>query len=49
MNGGHPQGKKNVVRSIEEKEQIVLEYLNGKVGYRAIARIPRKAISINIK
>lgn len=38
MNEGHPQGKKNIIRSIEEKEQIILEYLNGKVGYRAIAK-----------
>lgn len=30
--------KKNNMRTPEEKEKIVLEYLNGKVGYRMIAR-----------
>ena len=34
---GHPAGKKNIMRAPEEKEKIVLEYLNGKVGYRAVA------------
>lgn len=34
---GHPIGKKNLIRTPEEKEKIVLEYLNGKVGYRAVA------------
>ena len=29
---GHPIGKKNLIRTPEEKEKIVLEYLNGKVG-----------------
>ena len=29
---------KNTMRSPEEKEQIVLEYLNGKAGYRMVAR-----------
>ena len=35
---GRPSGTKNIMRSPKEKEQIVLEYLNGKVGYRVIAR-----------
>ena len=34
---GHPIGKKNIIRTPEEKEKIVLEYLNGNVGYRAVA------------
>ena len=34
---GHPIGKKNVSRTPEEKEKLVLEYLDGKVGYRAVA------------
>ena len=34
---GHPIGKKNLIRTPEEKEKIILEYLNGKVGYRAVA------------
>lgn len=33
----HPIGKKNVMRTPEEKDKIVLEYLNGKVGYRVIS------------
>ncbi len=32
-----PCGTKNVMRSAEEKEKIVLEYLNSKEGYRRIA------------
>ena len=35
---GRPIGTMNVMRSPEEKERIVLEYLNGKVGYRQVAR-----------
>ena len=35
---GRPSGTKNVMRSPKEKEQIILEYLNGKVGYRVVAR-----------
>ena len=35
---GRPSGTKNVIRSPKEKEQIILEYLNGKVGYRVVAR-----------
>ena len=34
---GHPLGKKNIMRTSEEKEKIVLEYLNSRVGYRVIA------------
>ena len=34
---GHPTGKKNTMRTPEEKEKIVLEYLSGKAGYRAVA------------
>ena len=34
---GRPLGSKNHVRTPEEKEAIVLEYLNGKAGYRAVA------------
>ncbi len=33
----HPIGKKNVMRTPEEKEKIVLEYLNGKTGTKTIA------------
>jgi len=29
-----PYGTKNNMRTPEEKEEIVLEYLNGNVGYR---------------
>ena len=32
-----PIGTKNVMRTEEEKERIVLEYLNSKEGYRRIA------------
>ena len=35
---GRPSGTKNKMMTPEEKEKIVLEYLNGKVGYRMIAR-----------
>lgn len=31
---GHPTGKKNVSRTPEEKEKIVLDILNGKLGMR---------------
>ena len=34
---GRPLGGKNKKRTPEEKEAIVLEYLNGKVGYRQVA------------
>ena len=36
---GRPSGTKNNMRTPEEKEKIVLEYLNGKVGYRVVARL----------
>lgn len=39
MKKGHPLGKKNVKRSPEEKEQLVLEYLKGTTGYKSIARL----------
>lgn len=32
-----PYGTKNIMRTPEEKEKIVLEYLNSNVGYRKIA------------
>ena len=31
---GHPTGKKNIMRTPEEKEKIVLEILSGKLGMR---------------
>ena len=34
---GRPSGIKNVMRTPEEKEKLVLEYLNSKEGYRRIA------------
>lgn len=34
---GRPSGTKNVMRTPEEKEKLVLEYLNSNVGYRKIA------------
>lgn len=36
-NMGRPSGTKNVMRTPEEKEKLVLEYLNSNVGYRKIA------------
>ncbi len=33
-----PKGTKNIMRTPEEKEKIVSEYLQSNVGYRAIAR-----------
>lgn len=38
MSIGRPVGTNNVMRTPEEKEQIVLEYLNGNIGYRMVAR-----------
>ena len=35
---GRPLGGKNRKWTVEEKEAIVLEYLNGKAGYKSIAR-----------
>lgn len=35
---GRPIGGKNKRRTPEEKEAIVQEYLNGRIGYRVIAR-----------
>ena len=35
---GRPSGGKNKMRTPEEKEAIVLEYLNGNAGYRTVAR-----------
>jgi len=35
---GRPFGGKNRKWTVEEKEAIVLEYLNGKAGYKSIAR-----------
>lgn len=35
---GRPLGTKNIMRTPEEKEKIVLEYLNGEIGHAAIAR-----------
>lgn len=34
---GRPKGTNNKMRTAEEKEKLVLEYLNGKEGYRRIA------------
>jgi len=34
---GRPLGGKNKMRTAEEKEAIILEYLDGKAGYEAIA------------
>lgn len=34
---GRPSGTKNVMRTPEEKEKLVLEYFNSKVGYRKFA------------
>ena len=36
-NMGRPIGTKNVMRTAEEKEKLVLEYFNCKVGYRKFA------------
>ena len=35
---GRPTGTKNNMRTPEEKEKIVLEYLNGRVGYKTVAK-----------
>ncbi len=35
---GHPKGKKNIVRSVKEKEKAVLRYLNGNMSISALAR-----------
>ncbi len=37
MSTVRPLGSKNRMRTAEEKEAIVLEYLNGEAGYRAVA------------
>ena len=37
MNMGRPLGGKNIMRTPEEKEAIVLEYLNGKAGTREVS------------
>ena len=34
---GRPLGGKNIMRTSEEKEAIVLEYMSGKAGYEMIA------------
>ena len=34
---GRPSGTKNIMRTPEEKEKLVLEYFNSKVGYRKCA------------
>ena len=34
---GRPKGRKNISRTPEDKEKIVLEYLNGNLGLRPIA------------
>jgi len=36
-NMGRPSGTKNIMRTPEEKEKLVKEYLNSKVGYRKFA------------
>ena len=35
---GRPAGGKNRKLTAEEKETIVLEYLNGRAGYKTVAR-----------
>ena len=34
---GRPKGTKNIMRTSEEKEKIVLEYINKRISIRAIA------------
>lgn len=34
---GRPSGTKNVMRTPEEKEKLVLEYFDSKIGYRKFA------------
>ena len=34
---GRPIGTKNIMRTPEEKEKLILEYLDSKVGYRKFA------------
>ena len=34
---GRPSGTKNIMRTPEDKEKLVLEYFNSKEGYRRIA------------
>ena len=46
---GRPSGTKNVMRTPEEKEKLVLEYLNSNEGYRRIAEIYDVYPSIFIK
>ena len=38
MGTGRPLGGRNHMRTPEEKETIVLEYLNGNAGYKSVAR-----------
>ena len=35
---GHPKGTKNNMRSVEEKEQIVLDYINNNLPYEVVGR-----------
>ena len=35
---GHPKGTKNIMRSPEEKEQIVLECINNSLPYEVVGR-----------
>ena len=35
---GRPLGRKNHMRTPEEKEAIVLEYLDGRAGYKSVAQ-----------
>ena len=35
---GRPLGGKNHMRTPEEKETIVLEYLDGRAGYKSVAQ-----------
>lgn len=35
---GRPSGTKNIMRTPKEKEKLILEYINGNVGYRFVAR-----------
>ena len=43
---GRPTGAKNNMRTPEEKEMWVLQYFNGKIGFRSGARIIGVDISV---
>ena len=35
---GRPKGTKNIMRTPEEKEKLVLEYFKSRIGYKVFAR-----------